>query len=214
MPLAFVLRNNPTQARIDAGSENDLTLAQSIRIPAFWAYCFGIAAFAGIAAATGLFNEAILAERGFNQEAFHHFLAGSSLIALIGQIICGIGMRRLPIRFWLGGALIVQAVALALFRVITTSTGMWTVAALMGLSGGIITVAFFAIWGDSFGKRHLGRIQGVAQTCSVLASALGPLLLERGVRFLHGYANTLIVAAPVCVLLGLLVLTLRPRPVP
>jgi MFS family permease len=133
---------------------------------------------------------------------------------LIGQIICGIGMRRLPIRFWLGGALIVQAVALALFRVISTSTGMWTVAALMGLSGGIITVAFFAIWGDSFGKRHLGRIQGVAQTCSVLASALGPLLLERGVRFLHGYANTLIVAAPVCVLLGLLVLTLRPRPVP
>ena len=123
-------------------------------------------------------------------------------------------MRRLPIRFWLGGALIVQAVALALFRVISTSTGMWTVAALMGLSGGIITVAFFAIWGDSFGKRHLGRIQGVAQTCSVLASALGPLLLERGVRFLHGYANTLIVAAPVCVLLGLLVLTLRPRPVP
>jgi MFS family permease len=214
MPLAFVLRNNATQARSDAGSENDLTLAQSIRIPAFWAYCLGIAAFAGIAAATGLFNEAILAERGFDQEAFHHFLAGSSLIALIGQIICGIGMRRLPIRFWLGGALIVQAVALALFRVISTSTGMWTVAALMGLSGGIITVAFFAIWGDSFGKRHLGRIQGVAQTCSVLASALGPLLLERGVRFLHGYANTLIVAAPVCVLLGLLVLTLRPRPVP
>jgi len=73
-------------------------------------------------------------------------------------------------------------------------------------------VAFFAIWGDSFGKRHLGRIQGVAQMCTVLASALGPLLLERGAGFLHGYANTLMIAAPMCVLLGLLVLTLRPRP--
>jgi MFS family permease len=214
MPLAFVLKGGSAHAQADGGNENDLTLVQSLRIPAFWAYCLGIAAFAGIAAATGLFNEAILAERGFDQKSFHHFLAGSSLIALLGQIICGIGMKRLPIRFWLGGALIVQAIALALFKFISTSAGLWTVAALMGLSGGIITVAFFAIWGDSFGKRHLGRIQGVAQTCSVLASALGPLLLERGGRFLHGYANTLMIAAPTCVLLGLLVLTLRPRPVP
>jgi MFS family permease len=214
MPLAFVLKGGSAHAQTDVGSEKDLTLAQSLRIPAFWACCLGIAAFAGIAAATGLFNEALLAERGFDQKAFHHFLAGSSLIALLGQIICGIGMKRLPIRFWLGGALIVQAIALALFKFISTSAGLWTVAALMGLSGGIITVAFFAIWGDSFGKRHLGRIQGAAQTFSVLASALGPLLLERGARFLHGYANTLMIAAPACVLLGLLVLTLRPRPVP
>jgi len=212
MPVALWLRNGNVLTQTETGTDADLTLAQCIRIPAFWAYSAGIAAFAGISAATGLFNEALLAERGFDREMFHHFLAGSAIIALLGQMICGAGMKRLPIRFWLGGALIVQALALTLFKFISTNTGLWTIAALMGLSGGIITVAFFAIWGDSFGKRHLGRIQGAAQTLTVLAAALGPLLLERGAGFLHGYANTLMIAAPFCVLFGLLVLTLCPRP--
>ena len=212
MPVALWLRNTSADKREEAGTDEDLTLAQSMRIPAFWAYAAGIAAFAAISSATGLFNQALLAERGFDQKMAYQFLAGSAMIALLGQMICGAGLRWLPIRFWLGGALFVQAAALASYQFIHTSAGMWTLAVLMGLSGGIITVAFFAIWGDSFGKRHLGRIQGVAQMCTVLASALGPLLLERGAGFLHGYANTLMIAAPMCVLLGLLVLALRPRP--
>jgi len=212
MPVALWLRNTSAEKQEEAGSDDDLTLAQSMRIPAFWAYAAGIAAFAAISSATGLFNQALLAERGFDQKMAYQFLAGSAMIALLGQMICGAGLRWMPIRIWLGGALLIQAAALASYQFIHTSAGMWTLAALMGLSGGIITVAFFAIWGDSFGKRHLGRIQGVAQMCTVLASALGPLLLERGAGFLHGYANTLMIAAPICVLLGLLVLTLRPRP--
>ena len=212
LPLALWLPKTGAEKQVEAGTDADLTLGQCMQIPAFWAYSAGISAFAVISTATGLFNQALLAERGFDQKMAYHFLAGSAMIGLLGQMICGLGLRWRPIRFWLGGALFVQAAALASYKFIHTSAGMWTLAALMGLSGGIITVAFFAIWGDSFGKRHLGRIQGMAQMCTVLASALGPLLLERGAGFLHGYANTLMIAAPMCVLLGLLVLTLRPRP--
>jgi len=212
MLVAFWLHNTGAEKHTEAGTDEDLTLAQCLRVPAFWAYGMGIAAFAAISSATGLFNQALLAERGFDQKLAYQFLAGSAVIALAGQMICGAGLRWLPIRFWLGIALLVQAAALASFKFISTTSGLWTLAALMGVSGGIITVAFFAIWGDSFGKRHLGRIQGVAQMLSVLASSLGPLLLQRGAGFLHGYANTLMIAAPMCVLLGLLVLTLRPRP--
>ena len=35
-------------------------------------------------------------------------------------------------------------------------------AVLMGISGGIVTVAFFTCWGKVFGRAHLGAIQGVA----------------------------------------------------
>lgn len=86
------------------------------------------------------------------------------------------------------------------------------IAAFSGIAVGIITVAFFAIWSDSYGKRHLGRMQGLAQMCSVFASALGPLLLERGHAFFGTYAKTLIYAAPGCVSVGLLTLILKPRP--
>jgi hypothetical protein len=47
---------------------------------------------------------------------------------------------------------------------------------------------FFAFWGHAYGRAHLGRIQGVAQALTVLASAVGPLLLAR-VAAVGSYAN-------------------------
>ena len=39
-----------------------------------------------------------------------------------------------------------------------------------------------------FGRRHLGRIQGAAQALTVLASAVGPLLLAWCVEWTGSYA--------------------------
>jgi len=52
-----------------------------------------------------------------------------------------------------------------------------TYAAPMGAAGGVVTVVFFSVWGQGFGRAHLGRIQGRAQLMTVLASAVSPLLL-------------------------------------
>ena len=84
----------------------------------------------------------------------------------------------------------------------------------MGITAGIITVAFFAIWSDTFGKRHLGRIMGVAQTLTVLASAAGPLLLERGAALSGGFAKSLWMAAPVFVVFGVSSLVIKPSSLP
>jgi MFS family permease len=50
-------------------------------------------------------------------------------------------------------------------------------ASAMGLGGGLVMVLFFSVWGRVFGRLHLGRIQGAAQALTVVASAIGPLLL-------------------------------------
>ena len=50
-------------------------------------------------------------------------------------------------------------------------------AVMMGLGGGLVMVLFFSVWPRVYGRRQLGRIQGVAQAMTVLASAVGPLLL-------------------------------------
>jgi MFS family permease len=52
---------------------------------------------------------------------------------------------------------------------------LWAVA--MGLGGGLVTVLFFSVWPRAYGRRHLGSIQGAAQALTVVASAVGPLLL-------------------------------------
>lgn len=213
LPVAFLLRSGraDNQPSADLGADTDLTLGQCLRLPSFWAYSAGIAAFTAISSGVGLFNEALLAERGFDQKTYHHFQGVSFMIALLGQILCGVGLKWLPIRFWLAGSLLLQAVVLVAYRFIETPAHLWTLAGLSGLSAGVLMVAFYAIWSDSFGKRHLGRIQGVAQMCSVVASALGPLLLERGSVWFGGYAPALATAAPACVVVAVLIALLKPR---
>ena len=49
-------------------------------------------------------------------------------------------------------------------------------------------VLFFSVWPRIYGRRHLGRVQGVAQAITVLASAIGPLLLAACVEATGSYA--------------------------
>ena len=49
-------------------------------------------------------------------------------------------------------------------------------------------VLFFSVWGRVFGRLHLGRIQGVAQAMTVVASAIGPVLLAWGLERTGSYA--------------------------
>ena len=62
---------------------------------------------------------------------------------------------------------------------------LWATA--MGLGGGLVMVLFFSVWVRAFGRRHLGRIQGAAQALTVLASALGPVLLAWCVTWTGSY---------------------------
>lgn len=213
IPLVLLLKKGGTEKADEAVTEAaGLTLPECLRAPTFWIYSFGIALFAAVQSGVGLFNEALLAERGFDREAYHHFLVGTALIALVGQGLGGGGARWMALRYWLGLALIVQGGALASFRFISGQGMLWGLAVAMGITAGIITVSFFAIWGETFGKRHLGRIMGVAQTLSVLASAMGPLVLERTAAVSGGFTKALIFAAPVSVVLGLLSVFWKPAP--
>ena len=63
----------------------------------------------------------------------------------------------------------------------------WAVA--MGLGGGLIMVLFFSVWPRVFGRRDLGVIQGTAQAMTVLASAIGPLLLAWCVEWTGSYTS-------------------------
>jgi MFS family permease len=58
-----------------------------------------------------------------------------------------------------------------------------------GIGGGIVIVLFFSIWPRAFGRPHLGRIQGSAQAITVLASAIGPLVLAWSVERTGSYAT-------------------------
>jgi MFS family permease len=184
----------------DPESGGGLTLAESLKTPAFWVFAGATSLFGLVSSGLGLFNQAVLAERGFDQQTYVQFLAGTSIIALVGQLGCGWLTLRWSMQRLLGIAMFLYAVAIGALPVLRTHAELWFFAALIGLSGGMITVMFFAVWRRAFGAAHLGRIQGAAQLLTVLASAIGPLIFAQSAALTGSYFPALWILAP-CVLL-------------
>ena len=80
---------------------------------------------------------------------------------------------------------------------------MANLASSLFASGGIVTVVFFTVWGQVFGRTHLGRIQGSAQAATVVASAVGPLLLAETLRRTGSYDVLFFSLAALVAALGL-----------
>jgi MFS family permease len=203
-PIALLLRERPatTAAETDRTGTVDLTLAAALRTPAFWVFAGATSLFGLVSSGFGLFNEAVLAERGFDQATYVTFLAGATIVGLGGQLLCGWLTLRWTMQRLLGVAMFIYALALGALPLLTTRTELWVFAALIGLSGGMITVIFFAVWRRAFGMRHLGRIQGAAQMLTVLASAIGPLIFAQSASWTGSYFPAVWTLAPCVFLLG------------
>jgi MFS family permease len=150
---------------------------EALAMPSFWVFAIGTALYGLVASGIGLFNESVLAERGFSAEIYYQTLAVTALTALVGNFLGGWLAHTVPLGRLMGISLFILAGGLVAFPFVTTLTHVWMWATAMGLGGGLVMVLFFSVWGRVFGRRHLGRIQGVAQALTVVASAIGPLLL-------------------------------------
>src|SRR5262249_43979257 len=74
------------EPKSDAG---DYTLRESLATPAFWIFALSSSVYGLIASGIALFNEAILAERGFDAFTYHRSLVIVALTALVGNFLGG-----------------------------------------------------------------------------------------------------------------------------
>jgi MFS family permease len=179
------------------------TLRHALLTPAFWVFSLGAAVYGLAASGIALFNESILAERGFSPSTYYRSLVVTALLALAGNFGGGALMQKGSPRRLMAGAMLLLAAALEALPLVTREGHVMAYAAVMGLAGGFVMVVFFSFWGRVYGRAHLGRIQGAAQILTVLASAVGPLLLARCVDATGSYASAFHVLAGVVALLGL-----------
>jgi MFS family permease len=209
-PAILLLREPPRAAPDDAGPDAaGMTLAAALRTPAFWIFGLATSLFGLVSSGLGLFNEAVLAERGFGQPVYVTFLSATFVIGLVGQFGCGWLTLHWPMPRLLAIAMGFYGAALLTLPFVSTIAHLWVVATLVGVAGGMITVLFFAVWGEAFGQAQLGRIQGAAQMLTVLASAIGPLIFAKGFELTGSYAPALWVLAPCVLLVGAAALRLR-----
>ena len=109
VPLALlIVRNNPESmglapdglANLEPRTSNaeprtpNLELAgysfsEALRTPAFWVFAIGAALYGLVASGIGLFNESILAERGFGPDIYYQTLVITAMTSLAGNFIGG-----------------------------------------------------------------------------------------------------------------------------
>jgi MFS family permease len=201
-PLAWLLvRRTPEAVGLavdgDASPASDVpaeddssgdTLAAALRTGAFWVVALAASLYGLVASGIGLFNESILAERGFPPELYHRTLVITALVALVGNFAGGFLAERGSLRGLLVSSMALLAGALTGLPHVSTEWQVSLYAVIMGIVGGFVMVLFFSFWGRAYGRAHLGRIQGAAQILTVLASAVGPLLLAQCVALTGSYA--------------------------
>jgi MFS family permease len=196
-----------------AGETCGHTLRQAAATPAFWVFGLASAVYGLTASGIALFNESILAERGFEASVYHRSLVVVALTALAGNFLGGWLASRWRMNRLLAAAMALLAGALSALPHVRTEAHVAAYAVVMGLAGGFVMVIFFSFWSRAYGRAHLGKIQGAGQTLTVLASATGPLLLAECVTRTGSYAAMFYALAAVVAALGACALVVRlPRP--
>lgn len=183
MPLfALLVRSAPVELEGQSSDEDrpaqtDFTLAAALATPAFWMFGIATSLYSLVSSGVSLFNESLLIERGFEKSAFYDLGMMTTAIGLASNLATGWIATRVRITTVASVALSLLATALLGLPFVATYSALVTYAIAMGCAGGMVTVLFFTVWAQLFGRAHLGRIQGVAQMLAVVASALGPVVL-------------------------------------
>lgn len=197
-----------------AAAAGGYTWREALRTPAFWVFALASSVYNLVASGIGLFNESILAERGFAPGIYHRSLVVCALLSLVGNFLGGWLATRWSANRLMALTMLLLAGALAGLPFLRTVPQVDAFAVVMGLAGGFVIVIFFSFWADAFGRAHLGRIVGLAQMMTVLASAVGPLLLAGCHALTGSYAAVFFSLAGVVLLLAIAAWLVRlPRPV-
>jgi MFS family permease len=223
-PEAVGLQIDGERAPISSRAPHDVEHAPALEgylwtdalaTPAFWIFATGTALYGLVASGIGLFNESILAQRGFGAEVYYQTLVVTALTALAGNFLGGWVAVRMPLGRLMAVALLVLSLGLVALPHVSTRQQVMAWATAMGFGGGLVMVLFFSVWPRLFGRRHLGRIQGAAQALTVVASAVGPLLLAWCVDRTGSYTVMFrLLAAVIAAVAAAALVAPLPRPAP
>src|SRR4030095_5631567 len=84
-PLAWAVVRRGTEASGQPVDTTGYRWTEALRTPTFWIFAIGTSLYGLVASGIGLFNESILAQRGFGPEIYYQTLVVTALTALIGN---------------------------------------------------------------------------------------------------------------------------------
>lgn len=211
MVLSFtagmITRNPPVEPAdpFDISNQNGgISFWQALATPAFWVFSLTISIWGMIYAGVALFNQDIFNELGFNQELYFNVLSLVTIIALGSKLFFGWLVNYVRLTHLLAVCLLATAASLFGLTFATEAWHAYLYGVGLGIASGAVALLFFATWGKLYGKRELGRIQGVAQMLTVFASASGPVIFAASKRATTSYTFVFHILAATVLLMAII----------
>jgi MFS family permease len=176
--------SDPAQRISDA---RDWTRAEVVRDPLFYLLLLGVMA-PGFIGTTIYFHQVYLVElRHWSLEAFASSFIVSSSMTVVFALLSGYLVDRFSGVAILPFFLIPLAAACFVLGSFDAQWVIFAFMALLGVSNGISSTLFGALWPEIYGVRHLGAIRALTVAIMVFATAMGPgltgYLIDRGVSY-------------------------------
>jgi MFS family permease len=214
-PLGGLLVRNryldadPARRNEPGPAEGSFSFGRALTSPTFWTFSLATSFYGMVVAGTSLFNESILAERGFDKGVFVTVTQIGVPVGLAANLLVGWLATRWPLNRLMALATGLFAAALVTFPRVTTELQVYAYAAALAAAGGGVTVCFFSVYRRAFGPGRLGSIQGIAQMLTVLFSAVGPLVFASTRTRLGAYAPLFPACAAIAFALAVLTWLVR-----
>lgn len=191
------LEREPSGPRLSSA-----TMSQALQCPAFWIFMLTSSLYGLVSSGLSLFNQAVLAERQFDASVFYTLLSVTTFSGMLSNLSCGLLARWVSYGKLTAVSMTLYALALLAFPMVSQLWQVYAYGAVLGVCGGIVTVVFFGVWSHAFGREHLGKIQGLAQLSTVVASAIGPLVFALCLQWYGSYLPAFWGLAPVVAVLA------------
>ncbi|MEE3094623.1 MAG: MFS transporter [Pseudomonadota bacterium] len=174
------------------GPQMDFTLSEALRAPAFYIVAASLFTLSMLVTSLHFYQVSIFADQGLGPNIATKCFAVSSVTMIVMMPVVGRMLDQAPTERMVAAGLIVLTASLLLASVIS---GLWTAvlfAVVFGLSNAVSMNYVSFMWPRYFGRTHLGRIQGVGQTITVIGASLGPLPLAISKDYFGSYDPMLV----------------------
>ena len=206
-PICWWLVRSPTRAErpLDVNHKAiaaDFTVRAAIGTRGFWIFSAAICLFGFTWTGITLFSQSMLTSRGFADHFFEVMIA--LVITCLAANLFAARLVQRSLQAALATGMGLFAASLLMYDIASNRVTLLIYAGLLGTAAGLLGVVQFSFLRMSFGRAHLGQIQGVFQMLFVVSSALGPLTMALFHEWTGSHSFLCLFLIPLAVLFAIL----------
>jgi len=190
-------------------AETGLTVREAVRTSAFWITALSLATFSMLVTALFFHQVSIFTHQGVDPHTAARVFSVSAITMVVAMPLIGRLLDRYPTKPLFACALLTQSAALIALVFVHDLSSAVLYAIVFGINNAAVQTHYTYVWPRFFGRRHLGSIQGAAQTIGVVGASIGPLPFGAAFDLFGDYVGVLLVAAVLPVLCAGAILLMR-----